>query len=443
MIERKLSKSAGVSDVRASERRGEVVLISNARLKAPSLADLQDALAGTPYILARQGDAASVTHASNDAPRWYEAGGMLILLIATYLLFKRFDVISLSDTTENVASLGAVFAVGLVAAASTCLAVVGGLLLGVSAKWSETRQSATPWQKFQPLALFNIGRLGGYFVLGGMVGVLGNALTISTRATGVLTILIALVMIILGLTILRIVPKRYCTLPLPRSLARRITELTQSDNPLAPLLLGALTFFLPCGFTQSMQLLALGTGSFVAGGIIMFTFAFGTLPALLGLSVVSSIARGRGARLFYTFSGTAVLLLGLLNIQSGFLLTGVDAVSAMRSILPTAAEPAIAGNDPYVTMNAEGQQIITMYVTDYGYQPESFTIQAGIPTWIYAIAQNRVSGCASMLTSPTHNLSTPIRQGDNWLGPIQSPQKDFVVTCSMGMMRANVRVHSS
>src|SRR3989338_3077273 len=447
LLEHKLKNVPGVKEVLASERRGMVEVLSDSKLHVPTLEALKRALHSTKYTLHEQGTAQSIQGISEEKPDWTEVGGILVLIVAGYVVLKHFDVFSLSKNAEGVASLGAVFAVGLVAATSTCLAIVGGLLLAVSAKWTETHRSARRWQRFQPLLSFNVGRLAGYFVLGGLVGLIGSAMTLTPRGTGVLTLVIAVVMIALGLNILRIVPKRYCTLPLPRALQRWIHGLSESHNAFAPAILGAFTFFLPCGFTQSMQLLALGTGSFLQGGIIMLVFALGTLPALLGLSVVSSLAEGRVMRWFLTFSGALVLLLGIFNIQSGLLLTGVDATgiakTAVSRFVPGRVAQQAQGSDPYVTVDAQGRQIVSMTVSNSGYSPSNFTIDAGRQTWIYATAPQGVSGCASMLTDPTHNLSTPIAQGGNWLGPIENPQSDFVLTCSMGMMRADVRVRKS
>ena len=441
LLERKLKDVPGVKEILASERRGTVEVLSDPRLHAPTLDALNKALRSTNYALHEEGSVQSVQEIS-EKPDWTEVGGMLVLIIAGYVLLKHFGVFSFAKNAEGIASLGTVFAVGLVAATSTCLAVVGGLLLAVAAKWTETHQSASRWHRFQPLLSFNAGRLVGYFLLGGIVGWIGTAITLSPQGTGILTIVIAAVMIVLGLNILRIVPKRYCTLPLPRAMTGRLRALSESHNMFAPALLGAFTFFLPCGFTQSMQLLALGSGGFLQGGIVMLVFALGTLPALLGLSVVSSMAEGRVMRWFLTFSGALVLLLGVFNIQSGLLLTGVDAAGIVRTALTH--PPVVAqGSDPYVTVDAQGRQIVSMTISNIGYSPESFVIDAGRQTWIYAVAPAGVGGCASTLTDPTHNLSTPIAQGGNWLGPIEDPQSDFVLTCSMGMMRANVRVRKS
>lgn len=375
-------------------------------------------------------------HASSVGPRDIaEAVFMLVAVTTAYMVLSRTGMMSFTGQAGTVAGLGTVFLVGVIASLSSCLALVGGLLLSVSAKWCESHQGDTVWHKFQPLFLFNVGRLAGYFVLGGLAGLLGRSIGLSVNATGVLTIGIALVMLVLGLNILHLIPKKYCSLPLPRGLTRRIHGLTESDHPVAPMLLGALTFFVPCGFTQSMQLIALASGDFLSGGLIMLVFALGTLPALLGLSLVSSVAQGTFARIFFKFSGAVVVLLAVINLQSGLVLTGVD----LPELLPGGSR-AQATADPNVTIDKNGQQIISMYVTDQGYSPASFTIAAGKPTWVYAVSPKGVTNCASMLTAPAYGMSIAIKQGENWLGPIPAPKKDFTLACSMGMFKARIHV---
>lgn len=369
------------------------------------------------------------------------AGGMLVFVIALYLVLKTFGVFSFASSVEGTVGLGAAFVTGLIAATSSCLAVVGGLLLSVSAKWCESHPQATHAQKLRPLLMFNLGRLAGYFLLGGLVGWLGQSLSLSPASTGYVTLFLAMVMVVLGLNILQVLPKKFCRIPLPARMTKKIHGLAESHNPAAPLTLGALTFFVPCGFTQSMQLLALGSGSFLAGGLIMFVFALGTLPALLGISVVSSYVEGAPARLFFRFAGALVLLLGFLNLRAGLILTGTDPDALLGRFIPVFATE-VRSNDPFVTVDNEGRQIMSMYVTDNGYEPANFTIAPGKETWVYAVAPKGVSGCASMLVDTTHNLQTPIRQGGNWLGPIAKLDSgsSFLLTCSMGMFKASVRV---
>jgi sulfite exporter TauE/SafE len=364
-----------------------------------------------------------------------EACAMLLAASALYFLYTRIGSPSFALEEGSVVSLGTIFLVGVTASVSSCLALVGGLLLSVSAAWCEGRENLSHTAKFVPLALFNIGRLAGYLVLGGVIGMIGQNVGLSLKTTGMITVLLALVMLALGLKILHIIPKSFCTIPLPKSILQRIRGLSKSNHPFAAVLLGALTFFIPCGFTQSVQLLALGSGSFLSGAVIMFAFALGTLPALLGISALSAFAEGTFGRLFFKFSGAVVVLLAFVNLSNGLVLSGHYPMQFFSGN----SGAAYASSDPNVTIDENGQQIISLQVSDHGYSPASFTIDPDKPTWVYAVAQEGVSGCATQLTAPEFNMSVSIKQGENWMGPM-TPKKDFVLACSMGMYRADVHV---
>lgn len=365
-----------------------------------------------------------------------EIGVMMIVLLAVYQASKSFNLFSLNTDTENVIGLGTVLLIGLTASTSSCLAMVGGLLLSVTSTWSKTHPKATSWGKFEPQLHFNLGRLLGYYAFGGLTGILGRELLLTVHGTGMLKVALSALMIILGLNILGFIPKRFCRVPLPKPLLKRIRNLSTSDGMLAPLSLGSLTYFIPCGFTQSMQVLALASGSFWAGSAIMFVFALGTLPSLLGIGALSSFTQGKANRLFVMFAGTISLLLGFSNLQNGLLLSGVNV-----SFPSFTARAVLSGNDPNVSFDKNGQQIISVGVQSDGYSAESFTIKAGVPTWIYALAPEPVTGCISSLTIPDFNVNKLIRKGSNWVGPI-TPTKDFAFMCSMGMFKADVHVKS-
>lgn len=368
---------------------------------------------------------------------WLELIGTIVVILAIVKIWKALGFAGIiAPDTSGTLSLGAVFLVGLIAATGSCLALVGGLLLSVCATWIERTQAETHWERMKPLLLFNGGRLAGYFFLGGLVGILGSVITLNTHFTGYLTIVLSLVMIALALQVLHIIPKKYCRIPLPKALHKKMKEMSDHHHPVMPIVLGALTFFIPCGFTQSMQILALGSGNFMHGALIMFVFSLGTLPTLLGISFLGSYADGKAAKWFLIFSGCTVLLLGFSNLNSGLLLTGVDAEGWVERMI---FQTPIKTDDPYVSIDARGRQIIAMYVTREGYKPDSFTIEGNRDTWIYAIAKEPPQGCGSYMVIPGTNLSTPIAVGGNWLH-IGTPVKDFLVTCSLGILKANVHV---
>ena len=238
-------------------------------------------------------------------------------IILAFLLLQKAGLTSLI-TSSNV-SYGTAFVIGLIASVSSCLAIVGGLVLSLSA--SSAKEGGT-WRS---QALFHIGRLGGFFVLGGTVGLLGNSLHLGLTANVVLGGVVALVMLILGINLLDIFHfTKRLQLTLPARFSKHIVRGSRHDHYLAPLLVGIGTFFLPCGFTQSMQLYALSTGSFMQGALTMTVFALGTFPVLALLSFGTlNIAHKPWKGIFFKIAGIIVIALALLNLANALATAGI------------------------------------------------------------------------------------------------------------------------
>ena len=360
--------------------------------------------------------------------KWLEIGAALLIVFALWKLAQTFHLVSLAPSAAGAVTLGGVFLIGLVAGTSSCLAVTGGLLLSMAAKYNETHQSQTIVEKLRPLLSFNLGRLLSYFLFGGLVGLLGESIALSTKMTGLLNIAIALLMIGLALSLLHLLPNAF-RLRLPKRLSRAIVNLSDSRHPLAPLLLGALTFFLPCGFTQSLQLAALASGSALRGAMIMGVFAVGTLPSLLSLSLIASVARGSASRVFLRLSGALVLLLAVFNLTSGLTLLGIDIDTAFGRQQVVSSLPPVEG----------GVQMLSMKVTPSGYQPANLTIRAGVPVR-WSIDGTQAEGCTSVLVVPDLHISRPITPGTNIVEFTAPKQGHLAFSCSMGMVRGSITV---
>ncbi len=430
LLERKLKAVPGVKEVDISHRTGIARITAKAD-QLPSAERISAAIEKAGYTVIDE-NAPSISSMSPDKRKWMEIGVALLVIFAGYKLLQAFDLVSLAPSTSGALSLGGVLIIGLVAGTSSCLAVTGGLLLALAAKHNELHQAETPWQKFKPLLHFNIGRLASYFILGGLVGVLGQSITLSTRMTGYMNIAVALIMLFLALSILEIVPKGSFPIRPPKKLSRWIANLSESDHPAAPLALGAFTFFLPCGFTQSLQLVALASGSFMTGAMVMFAFALGTLPSLIGISAISSTATGNFSRIFLRFSGALVLLLALFNLNSGFALTGID----LSRVFATGNQQQ--GNSPAPVINGDTQEV-SMAVTSYGYEPSNLTIKAGVPVR-WKINGDEAYGCTSVMTIPSLNISQPLRQGENIIEFTATQKGQLAFMCSMGMVRGSFTV---
>jgi sulfite exporter TauE/SafE/copper chaperone CopZ len=430
ILERSLKKIKGVTSVNVDHRTGIAIITASAE-SCPDPTEIERVVAGAGYRVAGEGERTSSIQES--VPNsWLDIGASLLIIFALWKLLAVFNLASIAPAANNALSFGGIFLIGLVAGTSSCLAVAGGLLLAVAAKYNESTVTQTRWQRFKPLLQFNIGRLLSYFLLGGVVGIIGQSLTLSARMTGILNIVIAFVMLWIALTILRIIPAGSCPIKPPKRLSHWIAGLSERRSPLMPFLLGALTFFLPCGFTQSLQLVALASGSFVTGALTMFIFALGTLPSLLGISALSSTTKGTFSRIFLHFSGTLVLVLALFNLQSSLAVEGFDVASIFSS--SGASQGQISA--PIVR---NGVQDIAMRVTSGGYDPDVMTIKAGVPVR-WTIDGTNAGGCTTGIMIPSLNIVRQLTSGPNLIEFTAPTPGRLAFSCTMGMVRGSFNV---
>ncbi len=215
------------------------------------------------------------------------------------------------------------FIIGLIASVSSCLAIVGGLVLSLSAKVMQDDGKSAK----KPFILFHLGRVLGFALLGGLLGLIGKAIGINFMFSAILGLIASTVMILLGLNLVGVFKKSKLTLPSNLfAYFRKVEHAT-----IAPILIGIGTFFLPCGFTQSMQVVALSSGSFISGMGLMLAFALGTLPMLALLSFSSvSFAHSKHAPLFFKSAGVVVIGLGIFALLAG--LAGIGIISPLFNI---------------------------------------------------------------------------------------------------------------
>ncbi len=256
----------------------------------------------------------------NDNGVIWQALPIGLAFLALFFVVQKSGILNfgLGATVTPVTS----FIIGLVASVSSCLAVVGGLVLSLSATVSQDSVSDV-----KPMVLFHAGRLASFAVLGGILGAIGNAIGISFTVTAILGIIASAVMIVLGLHLIGLFKRNVIALPTGFfNFFRKVEHKT-----IAPLLVGAGTFFLPCGFTQAMQVAALSSGSFLSGLLIMTAFALGTLPMLAFLSFGSaSFAGSKHAPLFFKSTGVVVIGLGAFALLAG--LAGLGVIDPLFSI---------------------------------------------------------------------------------------------------------------
>jgi len=430
VIEDELKKLTGIISASVSHARGEAVLDCDegARI-AP--ADLTRACVPHGYTFhATETLKNASTNTAGELPVWIRLGGVAVILLALFMILDRMGFFRFSPSVDNPSGFAGVFAVGLIAAVSSCAAIVGGLLVAVSVKYAQRHPNANRAHKLRPHLLFNTGRLVGFAAFGAALGWIGQGISLSPGVNGFLVLVLGIVLVGFGVNLMRILPKNLPVPKPPKSLARLIHRFTESEHPAVPFFLGAATFFLPCGFTQAMQLYALSLGDPLQSAAVMSVFALGTLPALLGIGAFTSVAKGRTLTRFGQIAGAFILVLGIANFQNGAALLDWRLPSPTLKTAPAVLAP--------VPQN--GRQTIAMNVTSYGtYEPAALTVVENIPV-VWNITGADFMGCASTLVLPAFGVSAYLRPGPNTVTFTPTRIGCYTFSCSMGMVRGTMNV---
>lgn len=314
LIEDELSSLSSVTNIKVSLKQQQVEITGD--FGDATLENIADKLNTT---LKLHGYRLS-PEKQNHIIKWHEfmiALPLTLAFIAFFIVLQKIGLVNLI-TTDKV-SYGTAFLIGMIASVSTCMAVVGGLVLSMSANY------AKEGDKVRPQLFFHLGRLVSFFVLGGVIGSLGSVFQIGATGTIVLSFVVAFVLLILGINLLDVFPwAKKLQLTLPKFMGTHVHGLKQMNHTLTPVLIGVATFFLPCGFTQSMQIYSLTTGSFITGALTMFVFALGTLPvlALLSFSSLTIHTKARSG-VFFKTAGLVVVFFGLFNLHNALVIGGI------------------------------------------------------------------------------------------------------------------------
>lgn len=429
-LERNWKKIPGIQKVQVNASSGKGTIYFEG--EAPTIEQLQRSIPQNEYSVHLKGTENSVEF-KKEKPSFFRLLGLFAVVLILGKLLTSFGLLKTNFNVSQATGFGAIFVIGLVAASSSCVAIVGGLLISTSVRFNERYSSTHALGRMRPVMLFVLGRILSYTVLGGLLGVIGGVLSPSPIITALITLLAALYMLIMGLEMLHLAPNWLKRL-LPgtnKALSHKIMNAEAKEHWAMPFLLGGATFFLPCGFTQALQLYALTTGNFWIGAVTMLAFALGTAPALLALGYASNSLKGKFGKLFFQFSGALVVILGLWNMQNAFAIAGYPlSFSVGKNQSETTGSSVTTGNVQVVKMKVDALQ---------GYLPSNIIIEAGKPVR-WEIDGTKATGCANVIVSRKLGIQKVLQKGINVIEfPAQEPGT-IAFSCSMGMYRGSFTV---
>jgi sulfite exporter TauE/SafE len=276
--------------------------------------------------------------------------------------------------------------------------------------------------------MYNIGRVISYTIVGGIVGALGSAIEFTGWARGSVAVASGLFMVILGISMLGFFPWINKIAPrMPRFLQLKADKASKGKGPL---IVGLLTGLMPCGPLQAMQIYALGTGSAMIGALSMFFFSLGTVPLMFGLGAISTMLGSKFTNRMLKGSAVLVLILGIIMINRGLVLSGVNAIA-----LPQFGNATIAGE----ARIQDGIQIITSQAKSDAF-PE-ITVTRDIPVkWTLQMATEDLNTCNNEIIIPAYDIKQKLYAGDNVIEFIPKESGTIPYSCWMGMIKSKIHV---
>ncbi|MBU2634062.1 MAG: sulfite exporter TauE/SafE family protein [Nanoarchaeota archaeon] len=350
--------------------------------------------------------------------------GIIGIIVIAYFVFRFVDGISFPQISQNM-GYGLLFLVGLLTGFH-CISMCGGFVVSYT-----TKNAQDGVKSHKSHLMYGLGKIISYTVIGAIFGLIGSIIAFTPTMRGVAGLLAGLFLVFFGLKMLNIFPiLRKIQFKTPKFLTK-ITGKSQKNS--SPLVIGLLNgFMIACGPLQAIYIMAAGTGSLVEGAKLLFIFALGTLPVMLGFGFFTSYMSKKLTHKILKASGAIVIILGLVMINNGLVLTGTgyDFKSMVESVSGT---NNLAGNVVDTTINAEGYQEIKMEVDRYGWTPDKFVLKKDVPVkWI--INGKEINGCNNAIQVPKLGLKFDIKKGEQIIEFTPTEEGVISWSCWMGMI---------
>lgn len=318
------------------------------------------------------------------------------------------------------------FLAGLTNGGISCSTIQGGLLASAVNKSDS---------KFKSTFLFLVSKILSHTIIGFFLGYLGKSLVFSLKVQGVLQMLVGLFMVFTAFRILGLGKIFDLTeIHLPKRILTFFNNLYSKSPHLKPLILGLTTIFIPCGATQAMFVLAVGSGNPINGALIMFAFILGTTPLFFALGL--AIGNMFKYNILAKVASIILIVLGISSINNGQILRGsphtiqnyVYVITNNRSITQSFAT------------NVNGFQEVSILATNTGYQTETKNLKLGQPVRLTVISKD-VFSCVSSFVIPALNINVSLPSNGQQTIEFTPTQEGLLTySCGMGMYTGSFEV---
>lgn len=317
------------------------------------------------------------------------------------------------------------FVTGLTSGGISCLTVQGGLLASAIDEKSS---------KYKSTLYFILSKIVVYTIFGAIFGTIGSAFSFSITTQGILQILIGFFMLATAGRILNLHPIfRYTIIQPPTFILRKVKLISKEKNIFTPIFLGALTILIPCGVTQAMLILSMGTGRAMDGALIMFLFTLGTSPVFfaLGLTITNIFKHN----ILSKIAALTIIAIGFSAINNGQVLR--DSPHTFQNYKRVIFGNSVANGEVKII---DGYQIVEITATNSGYKTDTKNLKAGVPVKLKVFSKN-VQSCARSFIIPSLDVNTLLPVSGEEIIEFTPTKKGLLnFSCGMGMYTGSFNI---
>lgn len=340
-------------------------------------------------------------------------------------------------------NLWAIFLTGLFTGGLTCLAVQGGLLATTIARREEEKleEKVAKGGNARPILFFLGAKLFAYTILGFLLGALGSVFQLSLGLRAVLQLAVAIFLVGTALNLLNVHPIfRYFVLQPPKFLTRLVRSQSKNRDFFAPALLGAFTIFIPCGTTQAMMALAIGSGNPLFGAAILFAFVLGTSPIFFILGYFATRLGDALHQKFMKVAAYSIIGLAIYSSYGATSLLGFD-LSPQNHLRDVYCTVTFCSSSTLAVGKTQAVSDPTITIEATGYNPDNLIVRAGSQVAL-RLTNRGGGGCTQVFTIPKLGIQkvVPIGTSDTITFTAPSSPGPLLFMCSMGMFRGVINV---
>lgn len=318
------------------------------------------------------------------------------------------NIFNIIPSIDSKITYGMLFITGLLTSIH-CISMCGAINL-IAIIDNKTKNYKRP-------ILYNLGRLTSYTIMGGIVGLIGSALSINESINGIIIIIASILMFLMSLKMLGIFDFK---LPFSKIRIKRKTR--------NPFVIGLFNGIMPCGPLQSMQIYALSTGSFFKGALSMFLFCLGTIPLMLSVGLIYNLIKGKEKILINKVASILILILSIVMLNRGLLSLNIDITKTFTNY------------SEFTSSKLKDNYQIVEFNLNYN-KYEDIILQKGVPVkMIIHVKSKYLTGCNNEIILRDFNIIKKLNVGDNIIEFTPEKTGDYTYTCWMNMIKNNIKV---